>query len=331
MMVDRALRHISRMGILVLSLTALGDVRSADAQSPAPNIMRIVVPAGAGAPPDVLSRIIANELSETEGWRVTVENRPGALETLALADVLKQPADGRSLYAMSLPTIAVRALLPAMAFRPETDLAPVIKTSSGANMLVVHPSVAAKSVSELVDILKSQPGKFNFSSGPFGTPAHLIGELFKLSTGTRATHVPYQTLPQRLVDLLGGTNHFDFLNSTMAVDLVTSGKLRALAVTSPKRVAALKDTPTVVEQGFPDLVVEDWEGFGVKSGTPSEIVTRLNEAMNRALTKQRLRDAFAKIGMEPAGGTPAEFGHLIKAQTARWEKIIRNSGIKVPQ
>ena len=330
MIIDRMLRCISQCRLLLAVIAMLAAASIAGAQSLPAKVVRFVV-GGAGTPPDVLSRIIGNELSESESWQVIVENRPGALETIAMGAVLKQPADGRNVFAMSLPTIAAPALFPSLGMRPENDLAPVIKISSGANVLVVHPSVPAKSVSELVGILKREPDRFSFSSGPFGTPAHLIGELFKLSTGTRATHVPYQTTPQRMVDLLSGTNQFDFLTSVIAVDLVASGKLRALAVTAPKRVAALKDIPTVAEQGFPDLVVEDWEGFAVKSGTPPEIITRLNEAMNRALAKQRVRDAFAKIGMEPAGGTPAEFGDLIKTQTARWEKIIRDSGIKMPQ
>ena len=329
MIPDQMLRHLSRY--LLLSLALVAAINDTRAQSPPPNVIRIVVPGGAGSPPDVVSRIVANELSEAEGWRVIVENRPGALETLAMGEVLKQPADGRALFAMSLPTIAAPALLPNLGLRVEAAFAPVIKISSGANVLVVHPSVPAKSVSELVSILQSQPNKFNFSSGPFGTPAHLIGELFKLRTGTRATHVPYQTTPQRMVDLLSGTNQFDFLTAVIALELVASGKLRALAVTSPKRVATLKDTPTVVEQGFPDLVAEDWEGFAVKSGTPNEIVKRLNEAMNRALAKQKVRDAFANIGAEPVGGTPAEFGFFIKSQLEHWGKVIRDSGIKMPQ
>ena len=329
MIPDQMLRHLSRY--LLLSLALVAAINDTRAQSPPPNVIRIVVPGGAGSPPDVVSRIVANELSEAEGWRVIVENRPGALETLAMGEVLKQPADGRALFAMSLPTIAAPALLPNLGLRVETAFAPVIKISSGANVLVVHPSVPAKSVSELVSILQSQPNKFNYSSGPFGTPTHLIGELFKLRTGTRATHVPYQTTPQRMVDLLSGTNQFDFLTAVIALELVASGKLRALAVTSPQRIAALKDTPTVVEQGFPDLVAEDWEGFAVKSGTPNEIVKRLNEAMNRALAKQKVRDAFANIGAEPVGGTPAEFGFFIKSQLEHWGKVIRDSGIKMPQ
>jgi tripartite-type tricarboxylate transporter receptor subunit TctC len=329
MILARMLQNLSRG--LLLSLIVIAAPHDANAQALASNAIRIIVPAGPGSPPDVLSRIIATELSEGDGWRVIIENRPGALETIAMGDVLKQPADGRTLYAMSLPTIAAPALLPATRLRPENDFAPVIKISSGSHVLVAHPLVPAKSVTELISLLKSQPDKFNFSSGPFGTPAHLIGELFKLRTGVRVTHVPYQTLPQRMVDLLGGRNQFDFLAASTAVDLVVSGKLRALAVTASVRIPALKDVPTVVEQGVPELVVEDWEGFVVKGGTPNEIVTRLNEALNKALAKQKVRDAFANIGVETVGGTPTEFGLLIKSQAEHWGRVIRDSGIKMPQ
>jgi tripartite-type tricarboxylate transporter receptor subunit TctC len=303
----------------------------AEAQVYPSNTIRIVVPTSAGTPPDIISRIIATELSESEGWKVVIENRPGAVQTIAGADVLKHPADGYSIYALSVPVSAAPALLANIPFRLDSDFAPVIKISTSYNVLVVNPSVPAKSVAELVTLLKGQPDKLNFSSGGFGTPAHLIGEMFKVQTGVRAAHVPYQQFPQAIADLLNGTNQYMFVTTLPVVDLVASGKLRALAVTGPKRVAALQGVPTIVEQGFPNLVVEDWIGFAVKSGTPTEVIAKLNAAINRGLGKPKVREALARLGAEPAGGTPSEFGTLLKMQIAHWGRVVKESGMRLPQ
>jgi tripartite-type tricarboxylate transporter receptor subunit TctC len=327
MMTDRLLRHLSPG--LLLALSVFGAVSDANAQSA--NAIRIVVPYGPGSPPDVATRLIASELAESAGWRVTVENRPGALATIAMGDVLKRPADGHAVILLDIPMTAAPALFPNLKLRVETDFTPVVQISKECNVLVVTPSVPARSVADLVAILKSQPDKFTFSSGSFGTPAHLIGEMFKLQTGVRATHVPYQGAQQRLMDLLSGINQVDFLATSLAVDLIATEKLRALAVTAPRRVAALKDVPTVVEQGFPDLVVEGWFGLAVKSGTAPDVITRLNEAVNTVLAKQRIRDALAKLGAEPVGGTPAEFEILVKSQVAYWGKVVRDSGLTLPR
>jgi tripartite-type tricarboxylate transporter receptor subunit TctC len=262
---------------------------------------------------------------------MVVENRPGAMQTIGMSDVLSQPADGHSIYPMSVPTMAVPALLPKLGLRPDFDFLPIVKVSKSYNVLVVTPSFPANSLPELVAVLKAKPGKYNFSSAGFGTPAHLIGEMFKLQTGVDVTHVPYQQAQQRISDLLNGTNHFDFLATVTAADLVAAGKLRAIAVTSPQRVPSLKDVPTVVEQGFPNLVVEDYVGFSVKNGTSKQIVIRLNDAMNKALAKAKVREAFAKLGAEPAGGSTSEFGGFIGLQLEHWGKVVKDSGIKMPQ
>lgn len=301
---------------------------SAQAQSYPSSSIRIVVPTGPGSPPDVISRIVANELSASQGWRLVIENRPGAIQTIGLADVLKQPADGHAVLAMTVPMLAAPALLPKAGLRLETDLAPVINISTGSNVLVVNPSVPAKSVAELVALLKREPDKLHFASGGVGNPAHLLGEMFKLRTKTRAVHVPYPQGQQFVPDLLSGTTQFSFITSVRVVDLVVAGKLRALAVMGAKRVAALKDVPTIVEAGFPELAAEDWVGFGVKAGTPTHAVARLNDAVNRAIAKPSVRDALLAVGHEPVGGTAEEFGRLLNAQLSHWRNVIQDAAIK---
>jgi tripartite-type tricarboxylate transporter receptor subunit TctC len=298
-------------------------------QSYPSDMIRIVTSGPAGTPPDIITRIVANELGQSEGWRIVVENKPGAIGTIAAGEVLKQPADGHTILALALGSSAAPALLPSIGFQLDTDFVPVVRLMAANHVLVVNPTVPAKSITELVALLKSQPDKLTFSSGGFGTPAHLAGELFKLQTGARVAHVPYRALPQAIGDLVNGTNHYQFITPLPVLDLIATGKLRALAVTAPKRMPALKDVPTVVEEGFPQLVIQDWVGFLVKSGTPNDTVVRLNETASKALAKQNVRDAFAKMAAEPAGGSPAEFGTFLKSQIAHWGKVVKDSGIKM--
>jgi tripartite-type tricarboxylate transporter receptor subunit TctC len=317
------------VGSILLTLGVVAG--AAEAQVYPSAQIRIVSANASGTPPDIVSRIIANELAETEGWRVLVENKPGAISTLGAAEVLKQPADGYSILAVALPFSAAPALLPGMSFRPQDDFVPVIKLATAYHILVVHPSVPANSLKELVALLKREPDKYTFSSGGFGTPAHLAGEMFKLQTGVQATHVPYQALPRAIGDLISGTNHFQFITPLPVLDLIATGKLRALAVTGPVRLAALPDVPTVGEAGFPDLIIQDWFGFLAKVGTPDDVVVRLNGAVNKALAKPRVREAITKLAAEPAGGTPSEFGKFFGAQLAHWGKVVKESGMKMYQ
>ena len=322
---------ILKRTLLLLPLVLISGSSAYSADSYPSKVIRIVVPTTPGTPPDVLSRIVANELFESDGWKVVVENRGGAVQTLASSEVLKQEPDGYTLLAMSVPFMAAPALLPQLGLRPETDFAPVIKLSASYNVLVVTPTLPVKSVAELVELLKNQPDKYNFSSAGFGTPAHLIGELFKLKTGVRAIHIPYQQGQQRLVDLMSGIIQFDFIATISAIDFIATNKLRALAVTAPRRVPVLENVPTVLEQGFPDLIVEDWVGFAVRAGTPDAVVAQLNETIGRALAKPKVREAFAKLGAEVQGGSSVDFGKFIADQSALWTNVVKVSGIKLPQ
>jgi tripartite-type tricarboxylate transporter receptor subunit TctC len=319
---------LATAAFLICTMAGLPDAQS---QSFPSGVIRLVAPNSPSTPPDIISRIIAKEVSQAEGWRVIVENRPGGVSTIAANDVLGQPADGHSLLAMSVPSTAAQTLVPNITYHLDTDFEPVIKASVSYNVLVVNPSVPAHTVAELIALLKSQPDKLTFSSGGFGTPAHLIAEQFKLQNGVRAQHVPYQQFPQAIGDLLNGTNTFMFITMLPVIDLIKTGKLRALAVTAPTRVPALSDIPTVVEAGFPSLVVEDWTGFAVKRGTPKPIITQLNAAINKALATSAVRDAFAKLGAEPVGGSSDQYGELIKQQLAHWNKVVTDANIKVSQ
>jgi tripartite-type tricarboxylate transporter receptor subunit TctC len=319
------------LAVLVPLLAAPAVLSSAAAEFHPSGIMRIVAAAAAGTPPDIVIRLVANELSRAEGWRVVVEDKPGAMQSLAQAEVLRQPADGYTLVSVSLPGVVAPALIRGVKFRLDTDFAPVIKLATAYHVLVVHPSVPAQSLPELVALLKREPDKLTFSSGGFGTPAHLAGELFKLQTGVRATHVPYQALPRAIGDLLNGTNQYQFITPLPVLELIATGRLRALAVTAPTRMPALPGVPTVGEAGLPDLIVQDWMGLLVKRGTPNDAIVRLNAAIKNALAAAGVRAALAKMAAEPAGGSPEDFGRFVSAQVAFWGKVVKDAGIEMQQ
>ena len=256
---------------------------------------------------------------------MVVENKPGAVQTLGASEVLKQPADGYTMLAVGTPVTAAQSIVPNINFNLNTDFAGVIQVTRSGNVLVVNPSVPAKTVAELVAYLKQNPDKYTYSSGGFGTPAHLIGELFKLKTGVRVTHVPYNDFPRAISDLLQGVNTYQFITVLPVVGFIQTEKLRALAVTSPQRVPALPEVPTVAEAGYPELTAEDWVGFSIKAGTPPDEIAILNAAINKALKLPKVREALEKIGSQPAGGSAELYTDLVKSQVALSARVVNDA------
>jgi tripartite-type tricarboxylate transporter receptor subunit TctC len=262
---------------------------------------------------------------------MVVENRPGAGQVLGVREVLKQPADGYTILTVGFPLTVSQTLVPDANFDLNTDFAPVSQLAISGNVLVVNPNTPAKTVGELVQYLKANPDKGTFSSGGVGTPAHIIGELFKLKTGVRTTHVPYTEFPRAISDLLQGVNTYQFMAVAPVLGFIGSGQLRPLAVTTAKRLPQLPDVPTLAEAGYPELTSFDWVGLSVKAGTPPEVIARLNGAANKVLKEPKVAEAFEKVGSEAAGGTPGQLGDLVRSQVVLWAKVIDQAGLKVQQ
>jgi tripartite-type tricarboxylate transporter receptor subunit TctC len=318
--------------LLLASLVAAAFVAflapRAEAQSYPSRPIRIIVPASVSTPPDIIIRIVANAINESEGWNMVVENKPGAGQVVGTHEVLKQPADGYTIMTVGFPLTVSQTLVADAKFDLNTDFAPVSELAVSGNVLVVNPNTPAKTVGVLVQYLKANPDKGTFSSGGVGTPAHIIGELFKLKTGVHTTHVPYTEFPRAISDLLQGVNTYQFMAVAPVLGFIQTGQLRPLAVTTAKRLPQLPDVPTLAEAGFPELTSFDWVGLSVKAGTPPEAIGRLNAASNKVLKEPKVSEAFEKVGSEAAGGTPAQLGDLVKTQVALWAKVIDEAGLK---
>ncbi len=287
-----------------------------------------VSPWAPGGANDILSRMIGNEISKSLGQPVIVENRPGASGTTGTAGVAKAPADGYTVTLGSTPSYATApSMYPNLAYDPVKDFAPVTLVARVANLLVVHPSVPAKSVKELVAYAKANPGKLNFTSVGSGSTPHLSAELLKMLTGTEMNHVPYKGTAPALVDLIAGRVELAFEGTPALLPHVKAGSLRALGITSAKRSPLLPDVPAIAET-LPGFDVNVWYAVFAPAGTPPEVVKKLNGAIVASLRTPELSKQLGDMGAELVGSTPEELGAYLKAETAKWEKVIKTAGIK---
>jgi tripartite-type tricarboxylate transporter receptor subunit TctC len=292
--------------------------------------IRLVVPFPAGGTTDILARAVGHKLTEAWGQSVVVDNRPGAGGNIGSELVAKAAPDGYTLLMGTVGTHAINASLYAkMPYDNIKDFAPVILVAGVPNVLVVNPAVPVHSVQELIGYAKANPGKLNFASSGSGTSIHLSGELFKTLTGVQMSHVPYKGSAPALQDLVGGQVQLMFDNLPSALALIKSGKLRALAVTSTTRAAAIPDVPTVIESGVAGFEASSWFGVLAPAGTPSPIIAKLNAEIDKWLSSSDAKEKLVGQGANAAGGSPDDFSKHIAAETAKWAKVVKASGAQV--
>jgi tripartite-type tricarboxylate transporter receptor subunit TctC len=313
------------LGAACLTITLAGQAGAADYPARQPHI---IVGYPAGGSTDIVARLFGDWFGKRLGQQFIVENRPGAGNNIATEAVVKAPPDGYTIILVN-PANAINAsLYKNLNFNFLRDIDPIAGVIRVPNVMEVHPSVPVNTVAEFIAYVKANPDKVNIASSGNGTSIHLSGELFKMMTGTKMTHVPYKGSAPMLTDLLGGQVQVTFDNLPSSINHIKAGKLRALAVTTAKRSEELPDVPTVAET-VPGFEASAFFGFGVPKGTPKEIVDLLNKEVNLALKDPGILAKLKELGGTPIPGSPADFGKLVADETAKWEKVVRAAELSI--
>jgi tripartite-type tricarboxylate transporter receptor subunit TctC len=313
---------------LIGAALALAVSTAATAQQYPAKPVRIVVPFAPGGGSDFTGRLVAQKLSERICTSFIVENRAGAGGNLGASEVVKAAADGYTLLLISA-SYTVNPSVYKLAFDPVNDITPVIQISGGPYVVAVHPSVQARTLAEFVELAKKQPEKLAYGTSGSGSIMHVASEYFLDSAKIKVLHVPYKGTGPALQDTIGGQVQLIFGAIPATLPHVKAGRLRALAVTTAKRVAAAPDLPTVAESGYPGYEVTNWHGLVAPKGVPAPIIDRLNKEINALIQTDDMKKHMETEGLEPAGGTPARFGEILKSEAARWAKVVQQAGIKV--
>ncbi len=314
------------IAVPALALVALGSSAALAQAYPAKTI-RFILPFPPGGPTDILGRAIAQKVSEQVGQPVVTDNRPGAGGNLGLELAAKSPPDGYTIT-LSSSLIAIAPSLYSKLNYQQKDLAPISLVAEIRNVILVHPSVPAKSVKELIALARKNPGKLNYGSGGVGTTTHLAPELIMSLTKTKIVHVPFKGSGLALIALVAGDIDLLIMTVPAAQSQVKAGKVRALAVLSTERAVALPDVPSAKELGIEDYIVRLWYGILAPAGTPANLIGRLNAEIVKAMNSPDLRKRLTDISIEPLSSTPEEFASFLHSETPRYAKIIKDAGIK---
>jgi len=316
-------RQFLRIAVGAAALPAVA--RGASAQTYPSRPVRVVVGFPAGNSPDIITRLVSQYLSDKLGQQFVVENRPGAGSTIATEAALNAPADGYTLLGIVMSNTINASLYPNLKYDFGRDLAPVASIADAPFVMQVNQAFPAKNVPEFIDYARAHPGKIMMASGGIGTSTHVIGEMFKMMAKVDLVHVPYRG--NFMPDLISGQVQVSFAPIPQSIEFIRTGKLRALAVTTDTRLAALPDVPTVGEF-LPGFAADGWYGLGAPRNTPAEIVEHLNQTVNLALADPKFRTQLAGLAVAPLPMTPAAFGRFIAADIDKWAKVIKFAGIK---
>jgi tripartite-type tricarboxylate transporter receptor subunit TctC len=317
-----------RLLIAIVALLVLAS--GAEAQTWPDKPVRIIHGFAAGGGADLLIRAIQPKATELLGQQIIIDYKTGAGGNLAMETVARAAPDGYTLL-LGTPGLAINpALYKNLSFDPLKAFAPIALVGVVQNVLIVNPKVPAKSVAELVALMKARPGKMNIASSGYGTSLHLAGELFKLSTGTEAQHIAYKGSNQAITDVMSGQVEMMFNVLPSTLPFIQDGRVRALAVTGATRAPSLPDVPTMIETGVPNYTATTWNGILAPAGTPKAIIDRLNDVFVRAVQSPDVKAEFAKIGQDALTSTPEEFGALLRDETAKWTKVIETAHIQAP-
>ena len=317
-----------RYAIALVAVIGFVNALSAQAQQYPAKPIRLIVPFVAGGSADVLSRVLAQRLTQQYGQQVVVENRPGSGGHVGAEAAARAAPDGYTIVFGTIGIHAAYTIYSKLNYDPSRDLQPVSMYADVPNILVVHPSVPVKNVKEFIALAKSNPGRLNFGTAGSGSSTHMAGEWFKLYTGVNLTHVPYKGSAQAMQDLLGGQIELMFENLPTAIAQVRAGKIRSLGMTSRERSPSMPEVPTLDETGVPGFEATAWFTIAAPAKVPADIIRKLNADMNAFLKAPEMQQRWIDMGVVPLGGSPADAEKFFVVEREKWGKVIKAAGIR---